>query len=40
MVPESTVKYADFMHSVGTIKMKPADWKELFFPEVHNLPGS
>jgi NitT/TauT family transport system substrate-binding protein len=40
MVPESTVKYADFMHSVGTIKVKPADWKELFFPEVHNLPGS
>jgi NitT/TauT family transport system substrate-binding protein len=40
MVPESTVKYADFMHSVGTIKMKPADWRELFFPEVHNLPGS
>ena len=40
MVPESTVKYADFMHSVGTIKMKPADWKELFFPEVHELPGS
>jgi NitT/TauT family transport system substrate-binding protein len=40
MVPESTVKYADFMHSVGTIKVKPADWKELFFPEAHNLPGS
>jgi NitT/TauT family transport system substrate-binding protein len=40
MVPESTMKYADFMHSVGTIKVKPADWKELFFPEVHNLPGS
>ena len=40
MVPESTMKYADFMHSVGTIKMKPADWKELFFPEVHDLPGS
>lgn len=40
MVPENTMKYADFMHSVGTIKVKPADWKELFFPEVHNLPGS
>jgi ABC-type nitrate/sulfonate/bicarbonate transport system substrate-binding protein len=40
MVPESTVKYADFMHSVGTIKVKPASWKDLFFPEVHGLPGS
>ena len=40
MVPESTVKYAEFMHAVGTIKVKPADWKDLFFPEIHGLPGS
>ena len=40
MVPESTVKYAEFMHAVGTIKVKPVDWKELFFPEIHGLPGS
>jgi NitT/TauT family transport system substrate-binding protein len=40
MVPESTLKYAEFMHAVGTIKVKPADWKELFFPEIHGLPGS
>jgi len=40
MVPESTVKYAEFMHAVGSIKVKPASWKELFFPEVHGLPGS
>jgi NitT/TauT family transport system substrate-binding protein len=40
MAPESTVKYAEFMHAVGTIKVKPAGWKDLFFPEVHALPGS
>jgi NitT/TauT family transport system substrate-binding protein len=40
MAPESTVKYAEFMHAVGTIKVKPASWKDLFFPEVHALPGS
>jgi NitT/TauT family transport system substrate-binding protein len=40
MVPESTMKYAEFMHAVGSIKVKPASWKDLFFPEVHNLPGS
>jgi NitT/TauT family transport system substrate-binding protein len=40
MVPENTMKYAAFMHAVGTIKAMPADWKELFFPEVHDLPGS
>ena len=40
MAPESTVKYAEFMHAVGTIKVKPASWKDVFFPEVHALPGS
>jgi NitT/TauT family transport system substrate-binding protein len=40
MVPENTVKYAEFMHSVGTIKVMPASWKDLFFPEIHGLPGS
>ena len=40
MVPESTMKYAEFMHAVGSIKTMPATWKDLFFPEVHALPGS
>jgi NitT/TauT family transport system substrate-binding protein len=40
MVPESTVKYAQFMHDVGSIKVMPVNWKELFFPELHDLPGS
>ncbi|MEA2969949.1 MAG: hypothetical protein QOE78_3210, partial [Alphaproteobacteria bacterium] len=26
--------------AVGTIKIKPANWKDLFFPEVYALPGS
>jgi ABC-type nitrate/sulfonate/bicarbonate transport system substrate-binding protein len=40
MVPENTMKYAEFMHAVGSIKVKPSSWQDLFFPEVHNLPGS
>jgi NitT/TauT family transport system substrate-binding protein len=40
MVPENTIKYAEFMHSIGSIKVMPTNWKELFFPEVHELPGS
>ena len=40
MAPESTVKYAEFMHAVGSIKLKPASWQDFFFPEVHGLPGS
>ena len=40
MAPESTMQYAHFMHMVGSIKVQPASWKDLFFPEVHALPGS
>ncbi len=40
MAPENSMKYAEFMHSVGSIKVKPATWKDLFFPEAHGLPGS
>ena len=40
MTPEGTLAVADFMHKVGTIKVKAASWRDLFFPEIHNLPGS
>lgn len=40
MVPENTMKYADFMSSVGTLKVKAASWKDYFFPEVYDLKGS
>ena len=38
--PEAMMKYAEFMHGVGTLKVKPADWKELFFPEIHGAGGN
>ena len=40
MAPERILPYAQFMHQVGTLKNKPESWKDLFFPEVHHLPGS
>jgi NitT/TauT family transport system substrate-binding protein len=40
MTPENTMKYADFMSSVGTLKVKPASWKEYFFPEIYDVNGS
>jgi NitT/TauT family transport system substrate-binding protein len=40
MTPENTMKYAEFMAEVGSIKVKPGSWKDLFFPEIHDLPGS
>jgi NitT/TauT family transport system substrate-binding protein len=38
--PENTMKYADFMHSIGSIRNEPASWKDLFFPEIHGAAGS
>lgn len=40
LVPEATIKFADFMTNVGTLKVKAASWKDYFFPEVHDLKGS
>ena len=40
LAPEGVLKYAAFMASIGVIKKQPADWKELFFNNVHPLPGS
>ncbi len=40
LVPENTMKYASFMYDVGLVKVAPAAWQDLFFPEVHNLGGS
>jgi NitT/TauT family transport system substrate-binding protein len=34
------MKYAEFMHKVGSIKDKPAVWSEMFFPEIYGKPGS
>jgi NitT/TauT family transport system substrate-binding protein len=39
LAPQKVYKTAEFMNKIGTVKSKPASWKDLFFPEVHNLPG-
>jgi NitT/TauT family transport system substrate-binding protein len=38
--PNNVMKYVDFMLKVGAIKVKPESWKDMFFPNVQNLPGS
>ncbi len=40
LVPKQTMKYAEFMHAVGSIKTKPAKWQDMFFPEAADFPGS
>ena len=39
-VPNGTMKYAEFMSRVGTIKAKPATWKDLFFAPIYSVAGS
>jgi NitT/TauT family transport system substrate-binding protein len=40
IVPQNVMKYATFMLSTGSMKTKPASWKDLFFPNVQSLAGS
>jgi len=40
LVPKNVMKMVDFMYTAGTIKAKPASWKELFFPNMHGVAGS
>src|SRR5436190_9769455 len=39
LLPEKVFKTAVFMGNVGTVKDPPAKWQELFFPDIHGLPG-
>jgi len=38
--PENVMKYASFMNAIGSLKSRPASWKDLFFPEIQGTPGS
>lgn len=38
--PKGIMAFADFMHSTGAIKVKPASWKDAFVPSLHAAPGN
>ena len=40
LVPHNVFAVASFMHRVGSLKGAPESWQDLFFPDVHHLPGS
>jgi NitT/TauT family transport system substrate-binding protein len=40
MTPESSMKFANFMRGVGTLKQAPQTWRDMFFPEIHDMNGS
>ena len=40
VAPHHSMAMIEFMHRIGTLKSKPADWKQLFFSNIHSLSGS
>jgi NitT/TauT family transport system substrate-binding protein len=40
IVPEQTFAFVEFMQRTGRLKGRFAGWKDLFFPEIHDQPGS
>jgi NitT/TauT family transport system substrate-binding protein len=39
-VPKKIMDYADYMSRVGMLPVKPASWRDVYFEEAHQLPGS
>jgi NitT/TauT family transport system substrate-binding protein len=39
LLPEKVFKTAVFMGKVGSVKDPPTHWQDLFFPDIHDLPG-
>lgn len=39
-IPSATFKLVQFMARIGIVTQAPASWKDMFFPEIHNQPGS
>jgi NitT/TauT family transport system substrate-binding protein len=39
-VPERVMSYVAFLMRIGSLKNKYDSWKDLFFPEIHDRPGS
>jgi NitT/TauT family transport system substrate-binding protein len=40
MTPQNVMQSVDFMYKIGSIKSRPASWKDMWFSNVYNLPGS
>jgi NitT/TauT family transport system substrate-binding protein len=39
LTPQKMMVYASFMTRIGTLKVTPDSWKDLFFPYIHDQPG-
>ncbi|MEP6657637.1 MAG: ABC transporter substrate-binding protein [Betaproteobacteria bacterium] len=38
--PQGIAKYASFMYRIKSIRNQPNTWKDVYFPEIHDEPGS
>lgn len=38
--PQNVKRYADFMFSIGTLNKEAESWRDFFFDDIHDLPGS
>jgi NitT/TauT family transport system substrate-binding protein len=38
--PEGIMRFAEFQHRTGMVRDRPADWRDLFFPEAHDRAGA
>ncbi|HBK06378.1 MAG TPA: nitrate ABC transporter substrate-binding protein [Acetobacteraceae bacterium] len=38
--PQGVMRYANFMFEAGLMKVRPTSWKDVFFPEIHDLEGN
>jgi NitT/TauT family transport system substrate-binding protein len=38
--PKKIMDYAEFMSRTGMLPVKPASWRDVYFEDIHKLPGS
>jgi NitT/TauT family transport system substrate-binding protein len=40
LYPQGTLKFAAHLNTVGSLKTKPASWKDYYLPIAHDMPGN
>ncbi len=40
LYPQGTMKFAEHLATIGTLKTRPAGWKDYYLPIAHDMPGN
>lgn len=40
LYPQGTMKFAEHIHTIGTMKTMPESWKDYYLPIAHDMPGN